>query len=96
MKTDKTAALAGTMLQAATTAFRFSGKPNPWPKKEDVADFTVISPSGYNVGPGRISGSHTLMFYFGDSILGISLPDTELRTLGQYLMTAGADEGSAQ
>jgi hypothetical protein len=96
MSTDRTSALAGTMLQAACNAFIMSGKPNPWPTKEEIAEYTVISPSGYNVGPGRISGSQTLMFYFGDSILGISLPHKELRTLGQRLMTVGADEGRAQ
>jgi hypothetical protein len=94
--TKKASALAAVILATVSEAFRLSGRPHPSHRKEDVAEYTVITPSGYNVGPGRKSGSRALMFYFGDTILGIELPDSELRTFGQRVMTAAADEGTPQ
>ena len=70
-------------------------KPPPYSGKEEIS-LTAISPSGFGVGPGRKSGSAMLIFHFGDSALSIELPQSELQTFGQRLMTLAADEGSAQ
>ena len=93
--TKEASRIAGVILGAVRHAYDLSGKPPPYSGKEQV-DLTVVSPSGCNVGPGRKSGSRALMFYFGDTILGIELPDSELRTFGQRVMTAAADEGTPQ
>jgi hypothetical protein len=56
----------------------------------------LISLAKDGINLGRKSGSAMLIFNFGDSALGIELPQSELQTFGQRLMTLAADEGSAQ
>jgi hypothetical protein len=84
--------IAAILLGNARDAFDQSGKPRPGKDNLTVA---ATSPSGFGIGPGRKSTSGMLLFYFGDSILGVELENSELRSLGQRLMTAGA-EGTAQ
>jgi hypothetical protein len=90
--TKEASVIAATVLGGARDSYDQSGKPPP---KEEEIDLTVISPSGYNVGPGRKSGKTMLIFYFGDTTLGIEIPNSDAQLLLQRLVTAGA-EGTAQ
>jgi hypothetical protein len=71
--------IAGIILGAASEAHRVSGRPNPNDKE---ADITVVIPSGSNVGPGRRLDKVIAMFYFGETTLGIGVPNENARTLG--------------
>jgi hypothetical protein len=93
--TKEASQIAAIVLGSARDAYDSSGKPPPYSGKEEIS-LTAISPSGFGVGPGPKSGSAMLIFHFGDSALGIELPQSELQTFGQRLMTLAADEGSAQ
>jgi hypothetical protein len=93
--TKEAAAIAGIILGSARDAYDRSGKPPPSSSKEEKIDLTAIHPSGYGIGPGRKPTSSMLIFHFGDTALGIELPNSGLIELGQRLMTLGA-EGSAQ
>jgi hypothetical protein len=93
--TKNASALAGIILGTAGEIFRVSGKPNPYSTKEQAIDLTAIIPTGHNVGPGRKPGLSMLIFHFGDTALGIEVPNSDAQILGRRLMTAAA-EGTAQ
>jgi hypothetical protein len=89
------AKIAGNLLATAAKAFELSGKPPPNGTKNDEVSLTAVLPSGHNVGPGRKSKSTMAIFHFGETALGIELPNEDARTLGRRLMTSAAD-GTAQ
>ena len=85
--------IAALVLGHARESYAKTGKAPPYRSKEDPVDLAI--PSGIGVGPGRKSSTTMLLFHFGDSTLGIELPNSELSLLGQRLMTIGA-QGTAQ
>jgi len=91
---NKASSIAATLLGSARAAYDLSGKPPPRSDPSGV-DLTATSCSGWNIGPGRTEKSVMLIFYFGDTVLGIEVPQTDARLFGQRLLTLGA-EGSAQ
>jgi hypothetical protein len=72
-----------------------SGQANPSGSKDHPVELTVISPSGHTVGAGRTPTSTMAIYYFGEAVLGIELPNEHARTHGQHLMTSAA-EGTQQ
>ncbi len=93
--TKDTSRIAGNLLATAAKAFNLSGKAPPKGTKNVAVSLTAVRPLGHNVGPGRKSTSTMMIFHFGDTALGIELPNEHARTLGRRLMTAAA-EGTAQ
>jgi hypothetical protein len=93
--TKEASRIAAIMLGSARDAYDLSGKPPPYSNKDETLTLTAIHPSGCNVGPGRKSTSTMVIFHFGDTTLGIELPNSNARLLGQRLMTTAA-EGEAQ
>jgi hypothetical protein len=89
------AQIAGNLLATAAKAFELSGKPPPKRTKNDAVSLTAVQPSGHNVGPGRKSTSTMMIFHFGETALGIEVPNAHARTHGRRLMTSAAD-GTAQ
>jgi hypothetical protein len=85
---SKASALAATILGVAGRTFQLSGAPNPAGRE---AELTAVVPTGCNVGPGRTSDKLMLMFYFGDTVLGIEVPHDTARILGQRLLTSAAE-----
>jgi hypothetical protein len=79
--------IAGIILGAAREAHRISGKPD---QKSDKDDLTVIIPSGLNVAPGRKPDNVIAVFHFGETALGIELPNDNAQILAQRLMTSAA------
>jgi hypothetical protein len=90
--TKQVAAVAGTLLGAARDAFDLSGKPWPY-SSEGSLEMTAISCSGLSLGlgSGQTSQSVLLIFHFGETTLGISIPRSEARRFGERLMTLGAE-----
>ncbi len=93
--TKNASQVAGNVLKTATKAHDLSGKSQPHKTKNDEVSMTVVRPSGHNVGPGSKSTSTTLIFHFGETTLGIEVPNADARILGRRLMTAAA-EGTEQ
>lgn len=88
--------LAGDVLELAKKTHELSGKPHPRRKtKDEEVLLTAVRPSGHNVGPGRKSTSTMMMFYFGETVLGVELPNEDIQTLARRLMTSAAG-GTAQ
>jgi hypothetical protein len=94
--TKEASRIAAILLGTATKSYDLSGKPPPTYSKEEGVNLTAIYASGYNVGPGRKSTSKMAIFHFGDTTLGIELPNSDAQSLGKRLMTAAADEASKQ
>src|SRR5262245_216891 len=70
IKTKDASGIAGTVLRAAREAHDRSGK-TPDYSKEEGTDLTAIACSGFGIGPGQTSQSVILVFYFGDTAIGI-------------------------
>lgn len=90
IKTKDASVIAGTVLGAAREAHDQSVKAPDY-SKEEGTELTAITCSGFGIGPGQTSQSAILVFYFGDTAMGISIPRTELRTFGERLMTLAAE-----
>jgi hypothetical protein len=88
--TKDASAIAGVVLSAAKSAYdEGNGRPRPYLGRKEVS-LTAITPSGMNVSPGHTPQSVMMIFHFGDTSLGIAIPQSELLTFGQHLMTLGA------
>lgn len=86
----------GTALGLASKAYDFNRQANPQTVQQPAADqFTSVRCSGWNVGPGATEDTLSLIFYFGEVVLGIQVPQGQARLLGQRILTAAAG-GSAQ
>ena len=94
--TKRASKLAGDLLELAKKAHDLSGKPPPVRAKDEELEFTAVRPSGHTVGPGRKSTSTTMIFYFGETVLGIELPNEDAQILARRLMTSAVDKSAAQ
>ena len=83
--------IAGNLLSTAVKAHDLSGKPPPYKTKNEEVSLTVVRPSGHNVGPGRKSTSTMMIFHFGETTLGIEVPNEDAQIIGRRLMTAAAE-----
>lgn len=94
--TKRTSKLAGDLLELAKKSYELSGKPPPVRAKDEELEFTAVRPSGHTVAPGRKSTSTTMIFYFGETVLGIELPNEDAQIIGRRLMTSAIDKSAAQ
>ncbi|WFP61245.1 hypothetical protein [Mesorhizobium sp. WSM4904] len=92
---DEVSKLAGTALGVAAEAHRVSGKPNPHMSRHEEVSLTSVQCTGLNIAPGRTPTSLTLMFYFGEAVLGIEVPHQLAQKFAQRMLTSAAG-GSAQ
>jgi hypothetical protein len=88
--TGRSGDLAAIILRAAKEVHSRSGAPMPNRGKDNPIEFTVLRPTGFNIGPGPSPDTTTLLFYFGEATLGISAPQEALHTFAQRLLTATA------
>jgi hypothetical protein len=86
------ASVAGMVLGAAKRAHELSGKPQPYQTKDDPVSLTAVQCSGWNIGPGQSPETTMLIFHFGETTLGISIPHATAQLFAQRLMTAAADQ----
>jgi hypothetical protein len=89
INTKEASAIAGIVLSAAKAAYDGNGKSRPYLGQKEVS-LTAVTPSGMNVAQSHTPESAMLIFHFGDTSLGIAIPQSELLTFGQHLMTLGA------
>ena len=94
--TKEASSLAGHLLEAARVAYQLIHKQPPHRTKDEKVSLTVVTPSGHNVAPGRKPTSTMMVFSFGETVLGIELPNADAQVLARRLMTSSADEGTAQ
>ena len=85
--------VAAVVLRAAQFAQATSGKPLTPPNQRSVT--TLPRPSALNVAQSRTPECTDLIFHFGNTSLGISIPNSVIAKLGQKLMTLAAN-GTAQ
>jgi hypothetical protein len=90
------ARIAGNILQTAAKVDELNEAEPRYKTKDDAVELTVVRPSAHNVGPGRTPKSTMMIFPFGETVLGIELPNEDARILGRRLMTSAADEGTTQ
>ena len=89
--------IAAAVLAGAKKSFDATGKPPPVTSKNDPVSLTAIWCSGWNIAPGDQSEpSVTLIFHFGETALGIRIPEEHAQSLGRRLMTASAPEDQSQ
>jgi hypothetical protein len=88
--TKRASSVAAMVLGTATKAHDVSGAPPPYRTKEDAVDLTAVTCSGWNIGPGLSPTSVMLLFQFGETTLGISIPESDAQLFAQRLMTSAA------
>jgi hypothetical protein len=90
--TDKSSVIAANILTVAAQIFQAGSRPNPGNKD---AEATIVVSTGCNAVPGRTPGKSILTFYFGETVLGIEVPNSHALLLSQRLATLCA-EGTIQ
>ena len=93
--TKEASRLAGNVLEAAKLAYQEVHKEPPKTAKGEKIWMSVVAPSGHNVGPAEKPKSTMMMFYFGETVLGIELPNADAETIARRILTLNA-EGTAQ
>src|SRR4051794_35720970 len=89
--------IAAAVLAGAKKSFDATGKPPPVTSKNDPVSLTAIWCSGWNIALGDQSEpSVTLIFHFGETALGIRIPEENAQSLGRLLMTAAAPEDQSR
>ena len=77
------------ILRAAQVAFEKSGKPPP-----RVRDYTAtpvtITPNSIRMAPATTLDGAGLLMYFGETVLGVTIPPMFLPSLGQELFALSA------
>src|ERR1700687_2878638 len=81
--TKLASSVAATVLATAAKAHDLSGKPPPHRTKDDEVTLSAILCSGWNIGPGLSETSVMLMFHFGETTLGISIPQSDAQLFAQ-------------
>ena len=95
--TKSASSIAAAVLAGAKKAFDASGKPPPNRSRDELIELTAISCSGWTIGPGhQDEPSVMLIFHFGETSLGIRIPEKHAQLLGQLLMTASAPEDQSR
>jgi hypothetical protein len=84
--TKTASSVAAVVLGAAKRSHEVSGK-SPLDPKEEAVSFTTARPSGWHVSRNRTSNSTTLLFHFGEAVLGMELPESHAQLLGRRLTT---------
>jgi hypothetical protein len=92
--TKQASSVAATVLATAAKVFELSGKPPPYRTKEDEITLSSTPCSGWNIGPGQSATSVMLIFHFGETTLGIPIPQSDARLFAQRLMTAATPSDS--
>lgn len=85
---NQASSFAAIILKVAKDAYEALGTPIPEkPKPESCA---IISPSSLGLGPSPELGCEALIFFFGETALGMSIPPEAATMVGQQLLALGA------
>jgi hypothetical protein len=87
--TKSASSIAAVILEGAKQAAEKVGR-GPERSEDAVVRYSNVIPSAINLGPSHIQGCTSLIFHFGETTLGVSVPDQELHEYGQRLMALGA------
>ena len=87
------ALLIAQIAQAERNAHVESGQPPPTPGTKVEASVAYVEPSAVGLLPGDPQRDYSLLtLHFGAAVIGIPIPNTEGRRLGQIMMAASADD----
>ena len=89
-KPDRAAMVAAQFLAAAKVAHERTGKPLP-SRTEEEGNWANVQPSTLGLGPCPLPEHESLVVRFGEAALGIALPRTILRQMGEAMITMSAD-----
>jgi hypothetical protein len=92
IETAKAGNVAVLVLHAAQVAHGGKPLPNTGGGK---ASYMSITPSGLNFGQSHTPQCTSLVCYFGEAVIGIAIPNSDLKSLGQQLLALSAG-GAAQ
>jgi len=84
--TKEASRLSGNLLTAARVAYEVVHKQPPKLAKGEKVSMTVVSPSGHNIGQGKKPSSTLMTFYFGETVLGIELPNDDARIIARRIL----------
>jgi len=87
--TKQASSIAAVVLETARQAAQIIGR-GPETARDAIVSYSNVVPSAINLGPSHIAGCTSLVFHFGETTLGVSVPDQELHGYGQRLMALGA------
>lgn len=87
--TKQASSIAAVVLETAKQAAAIVGR-SPETSRDAEVRYSNVIPSAINLGPSHIAGCTSLVFHFGETTLGVSVPDRELQEYGQRLMALGA------
>ena len=94
--TREASQIAAVVLGVVRAAYDISGKPPPNYPRDEPVSLTMVAPSGFGIGQGRRPDRVMLHFYFGDTALGLELPNAEAHTFAEQLMLSTAPKGARQ
>lgn len=93
---SSTGKVAATLLEAAVIAHQESGRPPPYPTKDDPFEAGFAPCSGWAIAPGSTPEMLNVVFFFGEAALAIPVRRENAVALGHRLVLAGSSSGSRQ
>ena len=93
LKPDEAALLIAEIAKAAKQAHNSSGQPLPEAGTQVEAAIAYADIAAVGLLPGEPRRDHcVLTLHFGAAVIGIAIPNSDARKLGQTLIAASADD----